>query len=309
MRAKHLGIKLLESNKEVIQNKLIITIGELAEKYKCSLNMIELAIKNGIDKELSSNKNYTINEFRIAKKKVLKNINKDLDYYKKSLNEIELVPVDSDIVPISQLQKLLAYAKPEGVIDNFIVYLVSDDNYRCIILADDDQNIAGYVTFISRNNDTIWQSIIIKIYNQYKGQKLAGKIYKLINEKYKKHIQSSNEQSKDGRKLWTKTLPDIGINPMIYDTETGHIIDPSTTNIDMYPLEGTLKEKQRYTWIIENNNFYSKTDLLTENILSRVMVRKGKWYDHSVKKHEYDGFKSLVSKYVNKDSNKFNDLS
>jgi hypothetical protein len=76
MRFNDLSIKLIEQVE--IENKLIINIGALAEKYKCSLGMVEQELKKGIRKEIILSKN-----FKTAKLKALKNINKDLFYYSK----------------------------------------------------------------------------------------------------------------------------------------------------------------------------------------------------------------------------------
>lgn len=66
-------------NESMIENKLILKIGDLAEKYKCSLMMVEMALKQGIREELKN-----IKDFKAAKLAALKNINKKLDYYKKT---------------------------------------------------------------------------------------------------------------------------------------------------------------------------------------------------------------------------------
>jgi hypothetical protein len=75
MKFHDLGIKpIIEKIK--IKNKLIIKIGDLAEKYRCSLGMVELELKRGILKEITVFENYGT-----AKLKALKNINKNLFYY------------------------------------------------------------------------------------------------------------------------------------------------------------------------------------------------------------------------------------
>lgn len=76
MRFNDLGIKLVEEAK--VENKLIIKIGDLAEKYECSLGMVEQELRKGIEKEITVFEN-----FGTAKLKALKNINKDLFYYSK----------------------------------------------------------------------------------------------------------------------------------------------------------------------------------------------------------------------------------
>jgi hypothetical protein len=57
---------------------LILTIGDIAEKHKCSLMMVELALKRGIQQELKRS-----NDLKHAKRIALKKITHDIDYYKK----------------------------------------------------------------------------------------------------------------------------------------------------------------------------------------------------------------------------------
>ena len=58
---------------------LILTIGDIAEKHKCSLMMVELALKQGIQQELKRS-----NDLTHAKRIALKKITHDIDYYKKA---------------------------------------------------------------------------------------------------------------------------------------------------------------------------------------------------------------------------------
>lgn len=58
---------------------LILTIGDIAEKHKCSLMMVELALKQGIQQELKSS-----NDLKHAKRQALRKITHDIDYYKKA---------------------------------------------------------------------------------------------------------------------------------------------------------------------------------------------------------------------------------
>lgn len=192
------------------------------------------------------------------------------------LDEIQLVTLSDDVFPQSFVADLFKQARrTDQKINGLDVYEVSASNQRGILLGDSQQNPAAYVGFISQKNDTIWQIQNSVTYDPFKGQALAAKIYKHVKEKYKKSIQSDIEQSADARRLWTKTLPAMGIHPMIYDTNTGHVIDPKNNNIDVY----SHKDPYRYSWIIEKFDYYSSRDMLQEG--SILMPFKGKWCNRS----------------------------
>lgn len=67
-----------EKENEPEDDNLIIKIGDLAEKYECSLGMIEIELRRGIKAEMADEE-----DFMKAKDAALKNLNKSLDYYKK----------------------------------------------------------------------------------------------------------------------------------------------------------------------------------------------------------------------------------
>ena len=96
-------------------------------------------------------------------------------------------------------------------------------------------------------------------------------------EELKISIQSDTQQTTSGMKLWTKTLPSLGMKPMIFDTETDRIIDPAVTKIDMYP-KGSINKKWRYTWILERFDHYPEQNLLAEGSL--LMPYVGIWYNN-----------------------------
>ena len=60
------------------EDNLIIDIGNLAEKYECSLGMIEIELRRGIKVEMANE-----DDFMKAKDAALKNLNKSINYYKK----------------------------------------------------------------------------------------------------------------------------------------------------------------------------------------------------------------------------------
>ena len=66
------------TNGQLRENFTILKISDLAEKYKCSLGMIEIELKRGINIEMTKG-----NNFKSAKLVALKNINNNLNYYKK----------------------------------------------------------------------------------------------------------------------------------------------------------------------------------------------------------------------------------
>lgn len=196
------------------------------------------------------------------------------------INEIELVNIGNSF-PIAKVKEFLKKATPNGMLGDFVVHYVESGNHRGIILTDQESNIAAYAGFVVRLNGKIWQAKNAVSYDPFKGQRLVGKIYKLVKETLGKSIQSDTEQTQAGMLLWTKTLPSLGLNPMVYDTSTGHIINPSTTNVNMYPQQGSSIE-HRYTWILERNDHYPVQNLLVEGSL--LMPFKNLWYNKGIKK-------------------------
>ena len=64
----------------------------------------------------------------------------------------------------------------------------------------------------------------------------------------------------------------MGIEPKIFDTQTEKIINPKTSNIDIYSFD----EPMRYTWILEKNDYYPDQNILNEN--SILFPIQGLWY-------------------------------
>ena len=186
------------------------------------------------------------------------------------ISEIELIgPQDFEK---SYLEPWLKQSRPRGMIEyKFLVNYVETDNQRAIILTDNDGNIAAFAAFISRMNGKVWQAANAMSYPPYKKQVLVGKIYKMIKEEFHQSIQSDIEQTTDAKKLWTKTLPNLGLKPMVFDTETDRILDPK--NIKIY---STGNEMHRYCWILEAFDHYPSQNLLKEGSLIRPYT--GLWY-------------------------------
>lgn len=197
------------------------------------------------------------------------------------IQEIELVSIGNSF-PQSIVSQHLKTASPIGKSEDFTVYYKENNDQRIVIFADNGNTVAAFAGFRTRLNGKVWQAKNAASYDPYKGQGLVGKLYLFVKEQLKKSIQSDSEQTVDGAKLWTNTLPQLGLRPKIYDTETGHIIEPSESNIDMYPVQGSANQ-YRYTWILEKFDHYPDQNLLTEDSL--LMPYKGLWYEFTEEKH------------------------
>jgi len=189
------------------------------------------------------------------------------------INEIELI--GSQNFPVEAVELWLKKSSPKGMLENFVVNYVEYQDQRGVILTDADNKIAAYAGFASRLNGKVWQAQNAMTYAPYQGQALVGKIYKMVKEEFKISIQSDTQQTASGMKLWTKTLPSLGMKPMIFDTETDRIINPAQTKINMYP-KGNLEKQWRYTWILERFDYYPEQNLLAEGSL--LMPYVGIWY-------------------------------
>jgi hypothetical protein len=195
----------------------------------------------------------------------------------------EILRISTQDFPIRNVQKLLPMTKDGyGEIDDLKVRYLESGDERIIILTNGD-NIAAFAGFISRLNGKVWQAKNLQTYGEYRGNNLGAKIYKYVKEIMKKSIQSDVEQSSSAEKLWTKTLPSLGIYPKIFDTETEYIIDKSNPNAyrvaieKLYTSNENDPEKFRYTWILEQSDHYAEHSILKENQL--LMPYTGIWYN------------------------------
>lgn len=195
---------------------------------------------------------------------------------KMNINGIEKIP--EQYFPIEKAAQLLSRASPMGKIEEFNINYLEDNNARAVILTDLENIIAAIATFVVRINGNIWQVKNVQSYPPYKNKALAAKIYKMVKEKIGKSIQSDIFQSNGAQTLWTKTLPSIGLNPMIFDMQTDRIINPNNFDMSLlYPDSfGNDSAKFRYSWIIEKNDNYPSQNLLSEN--SIIMPITGMWY-------------------------------
>jgi len=197
----------------------------------------------------------------------------------------EILRISTQDFPLNKVKQLLAMTKDGyGNIDNLLVNYLEEDNQRIIILTDSEKTIAAYAGFISRMNGKVWQAKNLQTYNQYIGKQLGAKIFKYVKEIMKKSIQSDIEQSPSVEKLWTKTLPNLGLYPKIFDTKEEYIIDNSnpiaynTALEKMYTTDDDNLEKYRYTWILEKSDHYPENSILKENQLLLPYI--GFWYNY-----------------------------
>ena len=199
------------------------------------------------------------------------------------INEIE--KVDPQNFPEGRISDYLKISRPLGMLEGFGVNYIESGDQRIVILADDGRKVAAYAGFIVRHNGKIWQAKNAQTYPPYSGRALVGKIYKLVKEKLGKSIQSDVEQTDDGMKLWQKTLPSLGLHPMVFDTSTEKIADPNTFDTDlMYPVTGDPSDpiQWRYCWILERHDHYPDQNLMNESSL--LMPYTGMWYNPKLKR-------------------------
>lgn len=195
----------------------------------------------------------------------------------------EILRISTQDFPLNKVKLLLKLTKDGyGNIDDLTINYVEEGDQRIIILTDSDRTIAAYAGFISRMNGRVWQAKNLQTYNQYSGQMLGSKIYKYVKEVMKKSIQSDIEQSPSAEKLWTISLPSIGLHPKIFDCETEYIIDKSNliaynnALTKIYTSDDTDPEKFKYTWVLEHSDHYPSQNILQENQL--LLPYRGFWY-------------------------------
>ena len=194
------------------------------------------------------------------------------------IDEIELIGAQD--FAKSTVERYLGLASPRGTMDQFVVnyaeFPAGDVIQIAIILTDDHDQIAAYAGFVSRLNGRVWQARHAQTYAPYQGQALIGKLYQHIKQQWHKSIQSDDVQTTAGRKLWTKTLPSLGLRPMIFDTETEQILDPNTSSVDIYSASDSV-DVARYIWILEKFDRYPEQNLLVEGSL--LMPVRGLWFN------------------------------
>jgi hypothetical protein len=201
----------------------------------------------------------------------------------------EILHISTQDFPIRKVGQLLKFTKDGyGFIDNLTVRYAESCDHRIIILTGKNKEIAAYAGFISRINGRVWQAKNLATYGEYKGNKLGAKIYKYVKEVMKKSIQSDIEQSLSAEVLWTISLPEIGLNPKIFDTKTEYVIDHTNRSgydnavQKIYTTIETDPDKYRYTWILEKNDYYAEHSILKEEHL--LLPQTGVWYNFEEEK-------------------------
>jgi hypothetical protein len=199
------------------------------------------------------------------------------------IDEIELIGAQD--FSKHTVERYLDLASPQGTMDQFVVnyaeFPAGDVIQTAVILTDDHNQVAAYAGFVSRLNGRVWQARNAQTYDPYQGQALIGKLYQHIKQQWHKSIQSDDVQTAAGRRLWTKTLPSLGLKPMIFDTETEQIMDPAAVSVDIYPSPESL-DVARYIWILEKFDRYPEQNLLVEGSL--LMPLTGLWYNFKAEK-------------------------
>ena len=191
-----------------------------------------------------------------------------------NITEIELVGPQS--FPIEKIEQYFSISTPQGKLDDFVVSYLEHDNQRVLILSDLDKKIAAFAAFEMWNNGRVWQAKNAETFRPYKGRALVAKIYKYVKDTMHKSIQSDSTQSYGGIVLWCKSLPALGLKPMIFDTKTERIIDPDTSDIDVYSVcKDNDPTQWRYTWILERFDHYPSQNLLLEDSL--LLPITGMW--------------------------------
>lgn len=198
----------------------------------------------------------------------------------------ELLRISTQNLPLRKVKQILKLTKDGyGNIDDLTVNYLEEGDQRIIVLTDKTGSIAAFAGFISRMNGRVWQAKNLQTYNQYRGNNLGAKIFSYVKNSFKKSIQSDIEQSPSAEILWTVTLPKLGMNPKIFDTNTEYVIDQTNPSAyssaleKLYTVDDTDPDKFRYTWILEKSDHYSVNSILKENQL--LLPYKGFWYTFS----------------------------
>jgi len=216
---------------------------------------------------------------------ITKNINKDLfrtyndlislSELKHELKEIKKFIVDD--VDLNYVRDLLSKSHNTGqTIDGLRLYALNIGIELAIILYDvENDRIAAFAGFYHAPHirENLWQAKTVQTFSPYKGKALVGKIYKFCKEELDMSIQSDFSQSQSGEKLWTKILPNLGLNPKIIDMNT-FIVYPNDGKINVYD------NTERYCWIIEYNdsyrNYIRENTILPYNSFQYLTFKTGK---------------------------------
>ena len=176
------------------------------------------------------------------------------------LKEIEIMP-EQQFGQDHILQALSHATKQKTMIDGCEIYLLDRDDNRLVAAWDDkNKKLAAAVIFHHQPQirERLWLSKNAQTFPGYQGKALCGKLYLYCKKTLDMTIQSDVLQSRSAKKLWTSTLPKLGMQPKVLDLETSRVYDH--TEVDPYQ-----DNNNRYCWIIESSDKYPNQ--LRENSL------------------------------------------
>ena len=177
------------------------------------------------------------------------------------INEIIILPSQS--FEKHTIEGLIPLSTKIDTIEKYELRLIEHNTDRILLVVDETLDLKAYAGFMSARNDTVW--VAKNVQSWANGQRLAAKLYVYVLRALKKNLQSDFDQTTEGRKLWTVSLPAIGIIPKVLDTETGKVYDRNEKN----PYDGAA----RFVWCISEN-----VANITESPSSLLQVILGKWY-------------------------------
>ena len=160
------------------------------------------------------------------------------------ITDLGNVPVDT-----RNITKLLPSSEHEGYLEGFKIMTYTESSPIFVFLVDDDDKPACAAMF-NQHSTGIFIANRVVTYPGFEGKRLAAKIYKWLVDNGLE-IRSDYSQTSSGKTLWTKSLPAIGLNPMLLDTSTNEIVPPE--HMDKvrvyYPVGDT--NGSRYIWVLK----------------------------------------------------------
>lgn len=191
----------------------------------------------------------------------------DRDELIHQLSEIKRYFIDS--IDVSRINAIFKHAKnTDQFIDGLEVYaMLSGIEFGLFLFDPIEMKIAAFAGFEQAPHlrADLWQAKNAQVFPPYGGKGLVGKIYKFCSEQLDMVIQSDLDQTISSKKLWTKTLPNLGIYPKIVDLKNNRIYDDNGT-IEVYG-------NRQYCWLIDTHNYFERQ--LAENSIlknNRVFI-------------------------------------
>ena len=219
--------------------------------------------------------NYKFYEFEKSKKPAL--IPPEEQIEESDLTEIERVGAQN--FPLNKVEEILQQCshKDGDTIDGFDAWFGRNGDERYVVLTDSSGKIASYAGFKALEPNR-WQAKNTATYSPFRGNRLASKIYRELTN-HQISILSDIRQSPNGERLWTSSLPKLGLNPMVFDFDTNNIYRPDQIGDKIYSTDPKIKH--RYCWILEWNGKYADQNLVYENKM--LMPLQGLWYTKRVR--------------------------